>query len=309
MSLPAGELAFCNGMFLPRTAVSLPIHDAGFVFGATVTDLCRTFDHQLFRLTDHLLRFRASCDSARIPQPVSDRELTDCAETLVEHNATLLPPIHDLALVLIATPGSLSHYAGQESVKDRAATLIMHTFPLPFQRFARWFREGARLIVPARCQVPVRCVDPRIKQRSRLHWWIAEQEVHDVDPHASALLLDTEGFVTETAAANFLLVRGNKVVSPPADRILAGVSRLVVKELCAQLKIQFLEEAIRLEDCLAADEAMLCGTSFCLAGIQQINGKSISWPGPVFQSLLGAWSRMAGLDIQTQVQQNSVPTE
>lgn len=307
MSLPAGELAFYNGKFLPRSDVSVPIHDAGFVFGAIVTDLCRTFHHQLFRLPDHLSRFRASCNAARIPQPINDRELTRLAETLVKHNAKLLSATQELALVMIATPGPLAHYAGHSQANDPSATLIMHTFPLSFHRFAGWFRDGARLIVPARPQVPARCVDPNIKQRSRLHWWIAEQEVHEIDPQASALLLDEEDCVTETAAANFLIVRRATVVSPPADRILAGVSRLVVTELCAQLKIPFVEEMLSVEDCLGSDEAMLCGTSFCLAGIQQINGKSISWPGPLFQRLLNAWSAMVGLNIQAQIEQNGVP--
>ena len=50
-----------RAQFLPYAAARLSLHDAGFVFGATVSDLCRTFRHRLFRLSDHLARFADSC--------------------------------------------------------------------------------------------------------------------------------------------------------------------------------------------------------------------------------------------------------
>src|SRR5207302_1251856 len=101
----------------------------------------------------------------------------------------------------------------------------------------RLVRDGARLLVPSVRHVPAASIDPRIKQRSRLHWWLAEQEVHQVDPLASALLLDDQGHVTETAAANFLLVRRGEVLSPPRSSVLSGVSLQVTQELCRQLGV------------------------------------------------------------------------
>jgi branched-chain amino acid aminotransferase len=300
--IASGPLAFLNGRFLPLADVALPLHDAGFVLGATVTDLCRTFRHRLFRLPDHLARFRNSCRAARIPQPVADDELTRLAEQLVAHNAALLPPEHDLALVLFATPGPIGYYLGQEGGPgDAPPTLGLYTFPLPFARYARLFRDGARLVVPAVRHVPAVCVDPRIKQRSRLHWWLAEQEAHDTDPAASALLLAPDGHVTETAAANFLIVRQGTVLSPPRDTILGGISLQVIEELCGELGITFLERLLRLDDCLTADEALLTSTPYCVAGVSRINDTTLSWPGPVWQRLLAAWSDRVGIDVRRQI--------
>src|SRR5436190_16456800 len=95
-------LAYLNGCFLAQSEASLTLHDAGFVMGATVTDLCRTFRHRPFRLADHLARFRASCRSARVPLLLSDADLAGHAEQLVAHNAALLSADQDLALVLFA---------------------------------------------------------------------------------------------------------------------------------------------------------------------------------------------------------------
>src|SRR5205823_12749446 len=111
--------------------------------------------------------------------------------------------------VLLATPGPIGYYAGQPGGPgDAPPTLILHTFPLPFARYARLFQEGARLVIPSTRHIPAACVDPRVKQRSRLHCWRAERESRRLEAGAAALLLDLDGHATETAAANFLLVRG-----------------------------------------------------------------------------------------------------
>src|ERR1044071_3325324 len=98
-------LAWLHGDFRPQSAAQLPLHDAGFVWGATITDLCRTFRHRLYRLEDHLQRFRESCRLARVPLLPGDAELSGIAERLVAHNAGLIEENADLALVMFATPG------------------------------------------------------------------------------------------------------------------------------------------------------------------------------------------------------------
>ena len=275
-----GLLAYLHPHFLPQSDAHLTLHDAGFVWGATITDLCRTFRHRPFRLADHLRRFRQSCELARVPMTASDDELTAVAERLVAHNAALLPPDGDLAVVFFATPGPIGYYLGEPGGPgDGPPTLGVHTFPLPFARYHRLVRDGAVLVVPAVRHVPAECVDPRVKQRSRLSGWIADQEARHMEAGASALLLDADGFVTETAAANFLIVRGGAVLSPPRDSILNGVSLRVVEELCGELGIPFEEARLTVEDCRNAEEAMLAGTSYCLAGVRRVAGADLVGTG------------------------------
>ena len=74
--MPVNEpLAYLNDWFLPERLACLALNDAGFIWGATVTDLCRTFRRRPYRLADHLARFRRSCELALVPQPVPDDEL------------------------------------------------------------------------------------------------------------------------------------------------------------------------------------------------------------------------------------------
>jgi branched-chain amino acid aminotransferase len=91
------------------------------------------------------------------------------------------------------------------------------------------------------------------------------------------------------------------VQTPPRSGVLGGVSLQVVEELCRQLGIPFEERPLRLDDCLAADEAMLSCTSFCLAGVSRLQGTSLTFPGPIFEQLRRAWSDQAGLDFRAQI--------
>jgi branched-chain amino acid aminotransferase len=295
-------LAYLNGQLVPQSLAHLPLHDAGFVFGATVTDLCRTFRHQLYRWPDHLARFRRGCRSTQINPPGSDEDLTRLAEQVVANNAALLEPAQELALVVFATPGPVGYYAGKTGgIGDAPPTLGMHTFALPFARYRRLFLEGARLVIPGIRHVPAACVDPRIKQRSRLHWWLAEREASEIEAGATALLLDQGGHVTETAGANFLAVRAGTILSPPTTGVLGGISLQVVRELCRDLGIPFEEQPLTPEDCLCADEALLTSTPYCIAGVGRINGSPLRWPGPIWRCLLDSWSTRVGLNIAAQI--------
>jgi hypothetical protein len=74
--------------------------------------------------------------------------------------------------------------------------------------------------------------------------------------------------------------------------------------LCSERGIAFREQPLGLPECLAAEEALLCSTSFCLAGVSRINGTALPWPGPIFERLLAAWSRRVKVDIRRQILAN-----
>jgi branched-chain amino acid aminotransferase len=297
-SIHMQPIALLNGQFLPQSQATLALNDAGFVFGATVTDLCRTFRQALYRWPQHLARFRRSSEAAYIPVPYSDEQITAWAYELVAHNAAG----REMILVIFATPGPIGYYLGQAGgAGDGPPTFGMQTFALPFDRYRSLIERGASLAVPSVRHVPAECVDSRIKQRSRMHWWLADREVRRRHPGAQALLLDGAGQLTETAAANFLIVRDGTVVSPPRDCILGGISLGAVEELCGRLRIELEFRPIAFGDAIAAEEAMLASTPYCLAGVREIDGTSLPWPGPVMRRLIEAWSAEVGLDIHEEI--------
>jgi branched-subunit amino acid aminotransferase/4-amino-4-deoxychorismate lyase len=295
-------LAYLDGQMRPASEASLALSDAGFVMGVTVTDLCRTVHHKLYRWEDHLTRFRNSCRAAGLNAPLSDEELTRIASELVAHNAALLRPEEDLALLIFITPGPIGYYVGLPAgLGDATPTFGMHTFPLPLARYRRLFQEGVRLAVASTRQVPRTSVDPQIKHRSRLHWWLADREVHNRHPGAAAVLLDEHGHLTETVSANLLIVKKGIVQSPPRDTILPGVSLKVLEELCHDQGLTFVERPLTVVDAKSADEILLTSTPYCLCGVSRFEGAAVPWPGSLLRLLLTAWGGKIGLDIEKQV--------
>ncbi len=283
-------LAFLNGRFVPASELTLSFADAGFVSAVTVTDFCRTYRGRLFRWADHLARFRHDCEALRIPVALSDAELTAAAERLVRENAAG----EELAVVTFATPGPIGYLLGESA--NGPPTLGMHTFPIPRERYRRFFSEGITLAVAGAHVSGI--VPAAVKHRSRLHWWLAEQSVRAAHPGAVAVVLDDAG-VADTAIGTVLGVVGGTVVAPPAGRVLAGVSVQVVRELCAAETIPFVEEALDFRAFpQEVSEVMLAGSGFGLAGVRSLAGvRTFAWPGPVYGRLLAAWSAAVGVDL------------
>ncbi len=296
-------VVWIRGGFRPASEAYVSIFDFGIVLGATVTDLFRTFRHEPYRLEEHVRRFHESCKYARIAPPLSPEAMVKTARELVARNAALIDADGDLAVVFFITPGENPVYAGSAGGSARREpTLCIHSFPLPFELWRDLFVRGVHLVAPSTRHVPPQCVDPKVKNRSRLHWWIAEQEAKLVDPAAVPVLLDLDGNLTETAGANLLLVKNGTVLSPAPRNILLGVSRGVVREICGRVGIPFAERDLQLHDLVTADEAFLATTPYCMAPVTRVNGIGMgSATGPVFERILAEWSSEAGLDVRAQV--------
>lgn len=294
-------LVYLNGRLVPTSAAHLALYDIGFVQGATLTEQTRTFHRRPWRLEQHLDRLFRGLEYMGLDIGMSREQLAEVSVQLVEHNARLLEEADELGLVHFVTPGEHSVYAG--GLVRTAPTVCAHTFPLPFALWARKMREGQHLITPSVRHVPPECWDPTVKCRSRMNYYLADREARRIDPEAVALLLDLDGNVTETNAANLLLVRGGTVMSPTTRHTLPGISRAMVIELCSKLGVPFLERDLQVADVLQADEALLSSTPFCLMPATKLNGQAIGdgRPGPMFRRLLTAWSEVVGLDIEKQI--------
>jgi branched-subunit amino acid aminotransferase/4-amino-4-deoxychorismate lyase len=236
----------------------------------------------------------------RIDIQLTAKDLTRIADELVAHNGRLLDKGDELGLIYFITPGEYRAYAPAPA--RTAPTVCVHTFALPFELWAAKLRTGAHVITPSIRHIPPQCVDPKMKYRSRMHYYLADKEAQLVDSEAIALLLDLEGNITETGGANFLMVERGAIVSPRPRNILPGVSLRTVTDLAAQLGFAFVERDIQVFDIVNADEAFLASTPYCLMPVTRINGISIADgnPGPIYRRLMRAWSELVGLDIEQQ---------
>ena len=298
-------VVYLNEGFVPASRAHLNIYDLGIVLGATVTEMTRTFRHEPFRLDEHVRRLLRSCKYAGFELDLDHDGLVERTRSLIETNRGLIDPDQDLGVVHFVTPGENPIYAGSAGRPVRLKpTLCIHSFPLPFPVWRPYFRQGAHVVTPSIRHVPPQCVDPKTKNRSRLHYWLADRQTQAVDTAATSLLLDLDGNLTECSGANFVLVAGDTIFTPTSRNILEGVSLVTLREMAPELGLGWVEKELQPYDAVNADEAWLTSTPYCLAPCTRINDTPIGdgRPGPLFGRAMEAWSRRVGMDILAQIE-------
>jgi len=293
-------LAFIDGAWVEQAKLAIPIYDAGFVLGATVTEQLRTFHGKLFRLDAHLDRLLHSLSICRIDPGHSRRAFGEIAAKVIAHNYPLLADGDDLGMGIFVTPGVYAAFAGGV---ESAPTVCAYSYPLPFELWASKYRRGETVVVSDITQVPASCWPPALKCRSRMHYFLADRQAHATHPGARAILLDAAGHVCETSTANVVMFcESEGLVSPRDGAVLPGISLLTLAALAAQLGIPYRQRDIEREELVAADELILTSTSVCMLPVVCCDGWAIGGgvPGKVFQQLLAAWSTLVGVDIEAQ---------
>jgi branched-chain amino acid aminotransferase len=289
--MAAEHVAWLNGRFVPLTEASLSIFDAGVTRGATVTERLRTFRHEPFLLDEHLTRLGASAQASYVPLAASLGEIQDIVRDVIGQNAAVISAEDDLAVSIFATPGT-----------EAGPTLCVTATPITARQYADTYETGLRLVTPATQSMPAETVAPQIKTRSRLHWHIADCQAAQQEPAAKALLIDQNGFVTETATGNLFVSfhGGRRIATPRRTRTLCGISQAFVLKMLPGVA----EEAdLRPDNVTAADEAFVTSSVSCILPVVSLNGWGIGEgrPGLVYRRLLAAWSEAVGVDIAGQM--------
>jgi len=292
-------IVWINGSLCPFSQAAVPVWDLGVVAGASVTEMARTFAHRPFRLERHVQRLTTSLTALGFPQLWSSDSLLNAATQIVDHNAKLIQAGEDLGIVLFSTAGSNPTYLNGCSSQT---TTVVHTFVLPFAGWKPGLLNGVRLQIPGVRQIPEDCFSVTHKVRNRLHWWLADREANTHESGSRALLLDHEGFVTETSTSCFYMIRGGHIVTSSRG-VLNSLSSQIVEELAGVLQIPFERRPIPVAELAEASEAFLSSTPVCLLPVSHINGSQTGTaiPGPVFRRLTQAWSQLVGIDIAAQI--------
>ena len=280
-------IAFRNGSLVPQHELALSYADAGFVAGTTVTDYCRTHGQKPFRWPDHLRRFRDDCAVCGIELAYSDVELTDAAASILAAQLPLRPAGTEFAVITFATPGPFGYMTGVE--ENGPPTVGMHAFPVPVERYRRFFDEGAVLeIVGVLPRVDGGIVPPSIKHRSRLHWSLAAQR--RTAPGNVPVLLDQFGGSPDTAIGSVLAVVDDTVLRPQRGTVLESIGLKIAEEKCRDFGIAFAEFGGDWRPVFArADEVLICGSAFGIAGVRQVGVSEYAWPGKVLRALEKVW--------------------
>ena len=301
------RVVYWNGRLVPEGDARISIYDSALMFGDMVFEMTRSFNRRQFKLREHLERLFASMKAVRIPQTMTIDEMERAVDETIEANAAAFAPDDEHRVMIDVSRGLLSIYEGIVGVPP-GPNVIIAVFPL------RWtvasmgplFDTGINAVVPSQRAIPASLLDPKIKNRSRLFYMMANIEVSEYQgSHNWALLLDTDGHVAEGTGDNFFIVRKNTLITPEGRNILRGISReYVMRELAPACGFEVVETNFGAYDVTTADEAFMTGTPFCLLPVTALNGAPIGdgRVGRVTIQLLEKWSANVGVNIPGQIQ-------
>jgi len=223
---------------------------------------------------------------------------------VIDANDPLFAADDEHRLMINITRGLLGIYDGRVDVPS-GVNFIVADFPL------RWtvkgsehlYEEGIDIFIPAQRMIPAQLLEPKAKNRNRIHYLMANIEASRYKgKNVWALLLDPDGFVTEGTGSNFFIVKNGTLLSPEPRNILRGISRQYVIELAAELGVPFCETNLEPYDVMNADEAFFTCTPFCMLPATKFLGQNIGdgTIGSIFMQLISTWGNNVGVDILAQ---------
>ncbi len=279
------QITYLDGQLCPLDEARVPVLDRGFLFGDGVYEVVRCYRGEWFRMRDHIERFARSLDEVGI-ENFDANWMEGIARDLLAANCKggKMPP--DLILYLQVTRGSdvvRSHVYPLEPLKPTVFGML--------RSMARTDPEPAAAVTLIEDRRWGRCDIKSIALMG--HVMAANQASRNGSDEA---ILIRDGVVTEGSCTNVaVVIHGQVITHPESPRILSGVSRKVVLELCRELGIPVVERPIRKDELLNSSEVFLMGTTHEVWPVASIDGKSLppETPNGIIRKLKDRFSALA----------------
>ncbi|CAG0971862.1 branched-chain amino acid aminotransferase [Burkholderiales bacterium] len=283
-----GEKIWLDGSLVPwdEARVHVLTHTLHYGLGVFEGIRCyRTADGRsaVFRLREHVERLldSAHINLMRVPYSAAELEAA-CLETLrANHLAEgylrpiafigdgvmgLNPADNPIRVAVIAWPWG--KYLGEEGMELGIRAKI--------STFSRHF-VNSKMTKGKTCGDYVNSI-------------LAKREAL-LDGYDEAILLDTNGLVSEASGENLFVVHDGELATPPLSGVLGGLTREAVIALARDAGIAFRESQITRDELYIADEVFLTGTAAEVTPVREIDHRQIGSGkrGPVTKALQSAF--------------------
>ena len=232
----------------------------------------------VFRLTDHMRRLHDSAKLLMIDLPYSVSELVEATKATVRVNeveACYIRPLvylgyGEMGLNPLLAPVNVAiavwpwgAYLGEEALAHGVKMKI-----------STWRRMDPNINPPAAKGVGI-YVNSSLAKVEALKAGYDE-----------AILLNTNGTVSEATGENVFLVRNGVLVTPPLSAgALDGITRDSVMTIARDFGYEVREQEVLRSDLYLADEAFLTGTAAELTPIRSVDDREIGDPGPITRKI------------------------
>ncbi len=283
MSLPLSKYVWFDGKFVTLDKAKIPITTHAIHYGTSIFEGIRAYWNGenlfLFRLDEHVKRFRRSGKFYNISLNFSDKEISDaiigiCKKNKIKKSCYIRP------FYFVGDYGINLH------VTEKAPTNVaIISFP-----FGDLFnKNGITAGVVSWRKFSDMSTPTQAKMGGNyLNSIIATQEAKK-NGYDEAILLDHKGNVSEAPGENIFIVREGRLITPPlSSSALEGITRDAVIKIGRDLDIEVLENLVTKSELISSDEIFLTGTAAEITPIISMNGKKIGngKPGNITKKMM-----------------------
>lgn len=221
----------------------------------------------IFRLAEHTRRLFNSAHIFQMKLPYTHEQLMDAQKEVVRSNA-----LESCYLRPIAWIGSEKLGV---SPRGNAIHVAVAAWPWGAYLGEDGLAKGIRVKTSSYTRHHVNASLVRAKASGYyVNSILANQEVtaHGYD---EALLLDTEGYVSEGAGENVFMVRDGVVYTPDVASCLDGITRNSVITMARDMGLTVIEKRITRDEMYCADEAFFTGTAAEITPIRELDDRRI----------------------------------
>ena len=255
-----------GGQLLPRDQAKVSVFDSTVQGGDAVWEGLRVYDGRIFMLDRHLRRMASSAHAMAYTHIPPAAEIKAAIFETLKANG-----MRDHAHIRLTLSRGLKITSGMDPRlnQDGSCLIVLAEWKSPI-----YDAGGIRLVTSSVRRNSPQCLDSKIHHNNLINNILAkiESNLAGVD---DALMLDIQGFVSETNATNFFLVRDGRLYTPYADSCLPGITRSVVLELAGEHGIPAQKKNLSLTEVYAADEAFTTGTMGELSPVLEVDGRRI----------------------------------
>jgi len=278
-------LVYVDGKWLPKSQATVSVFDHGLLYGDGVFESFRVYDGVIFQFHEHLNRLYISSKAIRLKPSLSPSEMTSAIVETVRRNG-----LKDAYIRLLVTRGVGDMGVDPRKCNKPTVVIIVENIPPSFGNA----NQGISLIISSIRRDTVDATTHEIKSLNYLNSVLAKQEAVELGAD-DALMLDKNGFLSESTTTNLFIVKSEKVYTPPTFAgILSGVTRNRTIRLIRELGYEVSEKTITPFDITTADEAFLTGTLAEVAPIAKVKGYTIGdgTPGPITRKIIKEFTRI-----------------
>lgn len=288
MKLAISKYVWFDGKFITHEKAQVPITTHAIHYGTSIFEGIRAYwngkNLNIFRLDDHVKRFRRSGQFYSISLDYTDSQIRDATINLCKKNrikrSCYIRPFYfvgQYGINLHVTSSAPTHTA-------------MFAFPFGdlFNKngisagISSW-RKFSDLSTPTLAKMG----------GNYLNSILATQECKR-NGYDEAIMLDINGNVSEAPGENIFIVKNGTLITPPlSSSALEGITRDSVMALADDLGYATMEKEITRGQIYLADEVFLTGTAAEITPIITIDGKKIGTGriGNITRQILDAYNQ------------------